>query len=851
MSPVYLSMVEPWGVGDERSRSIPLPYGAPGTTVGRRHLARGAEFRLCCSRKQAVFTVSPPREDGGEPVIELRVVGASAMQLHRRGDKPLHLLQGSTAILRVGDTVDLFLLPGHAGAGMKFGCPLRVCRAAAATRVERPAAAPAGANAAAPAPGSGRAAVPTSRRASPARVAQAPQGGVPERLEVPRSGARRVAAAPAHVKEPAAAAARQSHANGGTEQATKVPSAPPPGGAGNESRDEGLGKRNAGLAMNGGAVDLSAIGSSDSDSDLDLQFSRKGGSPKKKQTGKAAVARAPAAGKGADRAPAGAGAGDSGAAVVVPASDDDDLSSPFVRAHRAKRGQGAGTAAVVGDSLENVVEETPHSKSSSGNSGVAATSGTKHSRSRGRRLGNAGMLLSSSSEDESPARRAAKRRVIEGGSARESLSGDQTPYVPRGRLRKSKPIDQTPEPLKASRRGSLLSASSPAGSQSGSVDPCAICLEVLQLTTTASLACPHRFHFSCIEMWAKKATNCPLCKTEFTAITRADGTSVAVEPRKLKAEDSQEGLDAGFLVDAGCMICGGTDNEEVLLLCDMVGCENMAHTYCMRLSAVPEGDWYCQDCLVDVAATDSDDGEYREEGGDRLLSSSDDSDGAIGGAGGGGRWRSRNERTRGTRRVGGSPNFAARHGPSHAASLERLRRRQQPARLLSSSDEESSDDGEAVVVGEDSFIVDDSEGSSDSDFISARSRRRRRASTNRSRLRQWRRHPQAPTSGVWMSAQAALPPGHTSTLRRGTAAHPTDVATASRAGTGGGPRGGGGGGGAGAGAGAASGQSVVSPPSAAAAVSPYFSGRSDTPGAAPEQPRTRVLPWANNRRNRR
>uniref|UniRef100_A0A8C4Q416 Bromodomain adjacent to zinc finger domain protein 2B n=1 Tax=Eptatretus burgeri TaxID=7764 RepID=A0A8C4Q416_EPTBU len=51
-----------------------------------------------------------------------------------------------------------------------------------------------------------------------------------------------------------------------------------------------------------------------------------------------------------------------------------------------------------------------------------------------------------------------------------------------------------------------------------------------------------------------------------------------------------------------CQICRKGDNEELLLLCD--GCDRGCHTYCHRpkLTAIPEGDWYCPACISRVTS---------------------------------------------------------------------------------------------------------------------------------------------------------------------------------------------------------------------------------------------------------
>lgn len=43
-----------------------------------------------------------------------------------------------------------------------------------------------------------------------------------------------------------------------------------------------------------------------------------------------------------------------------------------------------------------------------------------------------------------------------------------------------------------------------------------------------------------------------------------------------------------------CPICGDSDNEELLLLCDC--CDVPSHTYCVGLDAVPSTPWFCNQC---------------------------------------------------------------------------------------------------------------------------------------------------------------------------------------------------------------------------------------------------------------
>jgi hypothetical protein len=49
---------------------------------------------------------------------------------------------------------------------------------------------------------------------------------------------------------------------------------------------------------------------------------------------------------------------------------------------------------------------------------------------------------------------------------------------------------------------------------------------------------------------------------------------------------------------AKCRKCRKKGDDSLMLLCD--GCDTGYHTYCLEppLDAIPEGEWYCTDCVV-------------------------------------------------------------------------------------------------------------------------------------------------------------------------------------------------------------------------------------------------------------
>lgn len=53
-----------------------------------------------------------------------------------------------------------------------------------------------------------------------------------------------------------------------------------------------------------------------------------------------------------------------------------------------------------------------------------------------------------------------------------------------------------------------------------------------------------------------------------------------------------------------CIECRKGDNEDLLLLCDQ--CDRGCHTYCCtpKLSKIPDGDWFCRECIMMASGSD-------------------------------------------------------------------------------------------------------------------------------------------------------------------------------------------------------------------------------------------------------
>ncbi|RHZ06633.1 hypothetical protein DYB26_003608 [Aphanomyces astaci] len=134
---------------------------------------------------------------------------------------------------------------------------------------------------------------------------------------------------------------------------------------------------------------------------------------------------------------------------------------------------------------------------------------------------------------------------------------------------------------------------------------CCICLDNVESVDTQGflLKCVHTFHFDCIVQWAKVTNLCPMCKTRFCSIVRRDAsgaiqsTTEVKDAKQVHTNQSSQSIRANtnLFNEYACMLCGNGDNEDVLLLCDVDGCDYAAHTYCLPLPSVPAGFWHCAD----------------------------------------------------------------------------------------------------------------------------------------------------------------------------------------------------------------------------------------------------------------
>ncbi|XP_065492174.1 PHD and RING finger domain-containing protein 1 [Caloenas nicobarica] len=139
---------------------------------------------------------------------------------------------------------------------------------------------------------------------------------------------------------------------------------------------------------------------------------------------------------------------------------------------------------------------------------------------------------------------------------------------------------------------------------------CPICLNTFRDQAVGTPEnCSHFFCLDCIVEWSKNANSCPVDRIRFKYISiRAHFggkilKKIPVENTKTQSNNDDDEDDPTF-----CEVCGRSDREDRLLLCD--GCDAGYHMECLNppLSEVPVDEWFCPACApMEVsAAADTD-----------------------------------------------------------------------------------------------------------------------------------------------------------------------------------------------------------------------------------------------------
>ncbi|XP_044049075.1 PHD and RING finger domain-containing protein 1 isoform X3 [Siniperca chuatsi] len=131
-------------------------------------------------------------------------------------------------------------------------------------------------------------------------------------------------------------------------------------------------------------------------------------------------------------------------------------------------------------------------------------------------------------------------------------------------------------------------------------EKCPICLNSFSSQPVATPErCEHYFCLDCILEWAKNANSCPVDRISFNNIYLRKCYGGKVKKMITVQKPVKEGQEETVNVDleqTNCEVCGGSDREDRLLLCD--GCDAGYHMECLTppLDAVPVEEWFCPEC---------------------------------------------------------------------------------------------------------------------------------------------------------------------------------------------------------------------------------------------------------------
>ncbi|KAJ3596265.1 hypothetical protein NHX12_002674 [Muraenolepis orangiensis] len=132
-------------------------------------------------------------------------------------------------------------------------------------------------------------------------------------------------------------------------------------------------------------------------------------------------------------------------------------------------------------------------------------------------------------------------------------------------------------------------------------ETCPICLNSFGSQPVATPeSCEHYFCLDCLLLWSKNANSCPVDRIVFNSIylRKCFGGKVQkmITVEKPMKEGEEEEVVNLELEQTSCEVCGGSDREDRLLLCD--GCDAGYHMECLSppLDAVPVEEWFCPEC---------------------------------------------------------------------------------------------------------------------------------------------------------------------------------------------------------------------------------------------------------------
>ena len=117
--------------------------------------------------------------------------------------------------------------------------------------------------------------------------------------------------------------------------------------------------------------------------------------------------------------------------------------------------------------------------------------------------------------------------------------------------------------------------------------------------------CPHLFHWDCLTIWASMQNTCPQCKNRFVLAGKyrsSDREFIETvrfrKSNRLSSIQDSESVEEDLPIEV-CEKCNEPGPDESFILCDGMDytCNAMYHFKCVGYSSVPQGLWFCPDCV--------------------------------------------------------------------------------------------------------------------------------------------------------------------------------------------------------------------------------------------------------------
>lgn len=283
-------------------------------------------------------------------------------------------------------------------------------------------------------------------------------------------------------------------------------------------------------------------------------------------------------------------------------SSTSDLDAPALRRNGKRKNRIRDSESNSDSSIEKPrkMKRVPRVKTDSEGSSRRARTGSEGSTSDDSEIGRTKkitrMVIAESPVSESDPNLSG---ASDNGFETDSTSDDwESDWVSESEMETSVPsVNTTAETASDPVAVSFVPADYSDSSSDNEREKCPICfLTFKEQEVGTPETCDHSFCAECIQEWSKNVNTCPVDRQTFTLILVRKRYNEKVI-RRVPVDIRRQSLDELFQEDPTyCEICGMSDREDRLLLCD--GCDLGYHLECLEppMDAVPIDEWFCTEC---------------------------------------------------------------------------------------------------------------------------------------------------------------------------------------------------------------------------------------------------------------